>query len=195
MNRDEKNSIELAAYHDGELSWWGRWRVERHLRESAALGQELAELSDVSEWVREIESGNDPLEIPDLWSEIGPALSQIDREVAPASVSTRARDAGTESRGFGNNWNWASLAATGAVAMLVLAVLIDVDPTAVESQLINSLDNEHAIAEHSSLGVVLEVSSGSLRYLQTNGVSYVVSQDSEDVTIIWLMDENGDSTS
>ncbi len=29
---------------------------------------------------------------------------------------------------------------------------------------------------------------GSLRYLKTEGVSYVVSQESDDVTIIWLMD-------
>lgn len=185
------------AYHDGELSWWRRWRIERRLRQSAALRDELAELESLTQWVRGIDSAAPTIETPDLWSEIGPALSQIDREVGGAPSPATSNAAETERHGFGSNWNWGSLAATGAVAMLLLVVLVEIDPAIIGSrgsqlETGNAVDNEHVIAEHSALGVEPGGSSGSLRYLQTNGVSYVVSQDSEDVTIIWLMDEVGD---
>ena len=44
MTNDEKQSLALSAYYDGELSRFGRWRVERMLRNSADLRRELAEL-------------------------------------------------------------------------------------------------------------------------------------------------------
>ncbi len=69
-----------------------------------------------------------------------------------------------------------SLAASGALAALVLALVVD---------------NQGAIPEDSTQGAYGGIVGGSLRYLQTNGISYVVSQDSEDVTIIWLMDAAG----
>ena len=139
--------------------------------------------------------------MPDLWSEIGPALSQIDREVASTSASSlgadfevelEANEAG-ERGGFASGWNWGSLVATGAVAMMLFAVLVDVDPLAIDAPTLASLDNGQTIAEHSTVGFESASDRGSLRYLQTNGVSYVVSQDSDDVTIIWLMDDMADA--
>lgn len=181
MSFDEKTLLELSAYYDGELSWWARVRFERRLRASSELREELAALENVSSWVNAIESEPSELDTPDLWQEIGPALSQIDREVG----ATPAAGAGTRGGRFADVLNWGPLAATGVVAALALAVFIGVDPSSTVS-----LDNQGAIAEHSPLGAELGSPGGSLRYLQTNGVSYVVSQDSEDVTIIWLMDPN-----
>ena len=205
MNASDKRAQELMAYYDGELTWWRRWRFERRLRSSADLRQDLAELENLSTWVREIESdvhsGQEPTVTPDLWSEIGPALSQIDREVASTSASSLGADfeAGLEANetgergGFSSGWNWGSLAATGAVAMMLFAVLVDVDPLAIDAPTLDSLDNGQTIAEHSTVGFESGADRGSLRYLQTSGVSYVVSQDSDDVTIIWLMDDMADA--
>lgn len=205
MNASDKRAQELMAYYDGELTWWRRWRFERRLRSSADLRQDLAELENLSTWVREIESdvhsGQEPTETPDLWSEIGPALSQIDREVASTSASSLGADIEVdieanetgERGGFSSGWNWGSLAATGAVAMMLFAVLVDVDPLAIDAPTLDSLDNGQTIAEHSTVGFESASDRGSLRYLQTNGVSYVVSQDSDDVTIIWLMDDMTDA--
>ena len=205
MNASDKRAQELMAYYDGELTWWGRWRFERRLRSSADLRQDLAELGNLSTWVREIESdvhsGQEPTEMPDLWSEIGPALSQIDREVASTSASSlggdmevdiEAKETGERGR-FSSGWNWGSLAAAGAVAMMLFAVLVDVDPLAIDAPTLDSLDNGQTIAEHSTGDFESASDRGSLRYLQTNGVSYVVSQDSDDVTIIWLMDDMTDA--
>ena len=201
MNASDKRAQELMAYYDGELTWWRRWRFERRLRSSADLRQDLAELENLSTWVREIESdvhsGQEPTETPDLWSEIGPALSQIDREVASTSASSLGADIEAnetgERGGFSSGWNWGSLAATGAVAMMLFAVLVDVDPLAIDAPTLDSLDNGQTIAEHSTVGFESASDRGSLRYLKTNGVSYVVSQDSDDVTIIWLMDDMADA--
>jgi anti-sigma factor RsiW len=209
LNASDKRAQELMAYYDGELTWWRRWRFERRLRNSADLRQDLAELENLSTWVREIESdvhsGQEPSETPDLWSEIGPALSQIDREVASTSASSLGADFEVEIEanieanetgergGFASGWNWGSLAATGAVAMMLFAVLVDVDPLAIDAPTLASLDNGQTIAEHSTVGFESASDRGSLRYLQTNGVSYVVSQDSDDVTIIWLMDDMADA--
>ncbi|MBW2388011.1 MAG: hypothetical protein JRG89_06195 [Deltaproteobacteria bacterium] len=189
---DEKRSLALSAYHDGELSRLGRWRVERQLRRSTALRRELAELEKLAGVIREIESPPDSLETPDPWFEIGPALSAIDREIdaernkgifqkAGQKVGQRVgqktgsnREAATSRTGKGMIWG--ALAASGALAVLVLALVVD---------------NQGVILEDSTQDTYGEIAGGSLRYLRTNGVSYVVSQDSKDVTIIWLMDADG----
>ena len=176
MTGNEKRSLALSAYHDGELSPLGRWRIERKLRKSAALRDELAELERLSGAAREIESAPALLVTPDLWSEIGPALSAIDREVDGARNKTGSNPEGTRSR-TRTGMIWGSLAASGALAALVLILVVD---------------NRDVILEDSAQGRgVGEIVGGSLRYLQTNGISYVVSQDTEDVTIIWLMDAEG----
>lgn len=180
MTFNDKRSILLSAYHDGELSRFGRWRVERQLRKSPSLRRELAELEKLSRQVQEIESQPASVETPDLWCEIGPGLSAIDREIDGARnkgigwKSGANREAMTSRTPMGMIWG--SLGAGGVLAALVLALAVD---------------NQGAIPEDSTPGSLGGISGGSLRYLQTNGISYVVSQDSEDVTIIWLMDADG----
>ncbi|MFT5444764.1 MAG: hypothetical protein ACI8W3_003822 [Myxococcota bacterium] len=171
MTRDEKQTQALHAYHDGALSRFGKWRIERQLRNSPALREELAELESLSILIREIEeapaSEVDGTNLPpDFWAEIGPALSTIDREVEGASGARRGA--------AGWQWSWAPVTATAAVAAAVLAMLV--------------VDNSSLIPEHPIASANDRLPGGSLRYLQTNGVSYVVSQDTDDVTIIWLMD-------
>lgn len=63
----------LQAYYDGELSWLGRWRVERRLAASAELRRELARLQRLSELVRAAEAAAPE---PDLWPEIAGRLSR-----------------------------------------------------------------------------------------------------------------------
>ncbi len=162
----EEQRLALHAYHDGELSGFARWRFERALRRSAVLQRELAELEKLSAWMQEVEQEVGSESAPDLWSEIGPALSRVDAEVgAPRGLGkSRARDA----------WSWGSLIASGAVATAVLLLLV--------------LDNGSGIPEDPVVTSAEATTRGSLRYLKTEGVSYVVSQESDDVTIIWLMD-------
>ncbi len=160
----EKQRLALQAYHDGELKGFARWRFERALRRSPALQRELEQLQKLSGWMDELESGSPAESVSDLWTEIGPALSRIDAEVGPAKERTQ-RDA----------WSWGSLAATGAVAAAALMLLV--------------LDNGGGITEDPVTIAAADAGRGSLRYLKTEGVSYVVSQESEDVTIIWLMDD------
>jgi len=162
----EKQLLALQAYHDGELGVLGRWRVARALRRSPALRHELAQLQKVSGWMQKVESEQDPIDSPDTWSEIGPALSRIDAEVGSAVFASKRRTHA--------GWNWGSLLAGATLAaVLSLAVV---------------LDNGQGIPEHRVTDVHEEIAGGALRYLETYGVSTVVSQDSEDVTIIWLMD-------
>ncbi|MDP6978086.1 MAG: hypothetical protein QF570_05715 [Myxococcota bacterium] len=162
----EEQRLALHAYHDGELSGFARWRFERVLRRSPALQRELAELQKLSAWMEEIDQQASRESAPDLWSEIGPALSRVDAEVGPPRGlgKSRARDA----------WSWGPLIASGAVAAAALLLLV--------------LDNGSGIPEDPVATVGTATTHGSLRYLKTEGVSYVVSQESDDVTIIWLMD-------
>ncbi|MCP4038688.1 MAG: zf-HC2 domain-containing protein [bacterium] len=162
----EQQLLALQAYHDGELSRLGRWRFERALRRCPGLRRELDELRKLSGWIREIESDHATSGLPDVWSDIGPALSRVDAEIGHGPVQSRSRRR--------DDWSWGSLLGGGALAAAVLAMLV--------------LDSGEGIPEHPFAGTKEQVASGSLRYLQTHGVSYVVSQETEDVTIIWLMD-------
>lgn len=183
MKLDEKRLLLLHAYCDGELSRFARWRMEQKLRSSPELRRELAELVELSKWIREVDAADTSSHRTlDSWSEIGPALSGIDREIESNRGGIRAGlSTGYRSSKAWVDWNWAPLAAAGAVAVLVLAVI--------------SLDGED---EMSKLGtpslqtdIATQTASGSLRYLKTNGVSYLVARDSDNVTIIWLMDSDG----
>lgn len=188
MKPDEKRSLLLQAYCDGELSRFARFRMEHKLRRSDELRRELAEWVELSRWVRELDAAEPARVTPDSWSEIGPALSAIDREIASNRATGVAgwfkADGVVRSfiarsfiaRSFIER-NWGSLAATGALAVLVLAVV--------------SLDVEDGISAPPLPSIGNEVASGSLRYLKTNGVSYVVARDADDVTIIWLMEPAG----
>lgn len=183
MNADEKRSLLLQAYCDGELSRFARWRLEHKLRRSQELRRELAEWVELSRWVRELDAAEPAHVTPNTWSEIGPALAGIDREIASnrgARIASRFKANGFARRFFAGSFfegSWGPLAATCTLAVLVLAVV--------------ALDGEDAIPTQSLPRVENEVASGSLRYLKTNGVSYVVARDSGDVTIIWLMEPAG----
>jgi anti-sigma factor RsiW len=76
----------LQAYHDGELGFWARRRVERRLARSSELRRELAELSALGDLVRE---GEAPVAVPDLWEGIARGLRSVDAERAEADWAGR----------------------------------------------------------------------------------------------------------
>jgi len=118
--RDERTARTLdllQAYHDGELSRFARWRLERRLRRSPELQRELAALSRIGDWVRESQP-----EAPgaDLWERIALRLPAIDARRADASAARQP--------GFG--WlAWPSALASAAIAA-VLAFQWLAPPTA-----------------------------------------------------------------
>ena len=57
----------LQAYHDGELGFFARRRVERWIARSPEAAEELEGLALVGEWVRESQAA--PAQ-PDLWADI-----------------------------------------------------------------------------------------------------------------------------
>lgn len=74
----------LQAYHDGELSYWSRRRLQRQLARSPELRRELAELEALSGLV--LESAADVV-VPDLWAGIARGLAAIDAEKATAPAA------------------------------------------------------------------------------------------------------------
>ncbi|MGI9431138.1 MAG: hypothetical protein ACR2PQ_02935, partial [Myxococcota bacterium] len=65
MSAQERFEQKLAAYHDGELGWLQRWRVERRLRRDPDARRELESLSELGTWLREADSGGP--QAPELW--------------------------------------------------------------------------------------------------------------------------------
>ena len=79
-NDDRRREEEaLQAYHDGELGYWARWKVQRRLERSSGLRRELAELEALSGLV--LESAPEVV-VPDLWTGIARGLSAVDAERA-----------------------------------------------------------------------------------------------------------------
>jgi len=104
----DRRARRLHAYADGELSGFARWRFERRLRRSAELRRELAELTRIGDWVRDVHAEGSG---PDLWDRIALRL--------PAADARRAERVAGERPGIG----W--LAWPGALASaLVAAVLV-----------------------------------------------------------------------
>lgn len=163
----------LEAYLDGELSWFRRQRLERRLRRSPELQARLEELTAWTDLVSgAVETPLDLAPHLDLFSEIAPQLSAIDRAVEGEGPSA-ARSVRSGSRWLG----WPSVAAAGVLAVLLLTTLSGL------------LDGELAnVMEAASGRPVDGVERGALRYLNTDGRPVMVSQDGEDTTIIWLMD-------
>ena len=71
----------LQAYHDRELGFWARRRMERRLARSRELRQELAELVVLGDLVRESEPA---VAVPDLWQGVARGLAALDAERAEA---------------------------------------------------------------------------------------------------------------
>jgi hypothetical protein len=173
---NERTLQALQAFHDGELGWLGGQVMRWRLRSSPELRRELDELQKLGGMLREldIQERNDP--IPELWTDISAGLSRIDRE------EDRVRDRSERPRIKSLDFAWQPLAAMALAAALVLAVTLDFD-----SPIHQNPDGSPA----SGAEAPEVVASGALRYLKTDGRPFVVSQDRDDVTIIWLMDAPG----
>lgn len=104
---------EIHAYHDGELSWWGRRRVERRLARDPAARRELAELRGLRGLLREQAEG---VPAPDLWNGIRAELAPI----APAAPGREGEERATGAR-LGAGWlRWAAPALAAAAVALAL---------------------------------------------------------------------------
>ncbi len=106
----------LEAYHDGELSWLGRWRVRRLLDRDPDARQELASLDTLGGLLREIET---EASTPELWDSVRlrlPALEARRSEAVAAAPSSLPR------------WIGAGLA-TAAAALAVVIGLQLVPPS------------------------------------------------------------------
>jgi len=102
----------LSAYHDGELSRFGRWRFERRLAGSEILQGELAALELMGSLAREHDAA---ISAPDLWASIAAQL--------PTAPS---RDVGglRERWGLGNLTSYLKpIAATAAAAGAIFALV------------------------------------------------------------------------
>jgi len=71
LEASERWSQLLHAYHDGELGWLARRRVERRLGRDPAARQELASLGALGAALRDLDAGS---ETPDLWAGVRTAL-------------------------------------------------------------------------------------------------------------------------
>jgi hypothetical protein len=80
------NEGTLQAYHDRELGFWARWRMERRLARSRELRQELEALAALGDLVRESEPA---VAVPDLWEGVARGLAAIDAERAEAEWARR----------------------------------------------------------------------------------------------------------
>lgn len=109
MSDSERRTLQLHAYHDGELGRWARWRFERRLARDPDARAELAGLRSLGELLRESE---DLAETPDLWSAIRPALPRR------PEVSRAERDLG----GWLPSWAPAGLAAAAVAVMLAVGL-------------------------------------------------------------------------
>ena len=100
---------ELHAYHDGELSVFGRWRVRRWLAGDSAARRDLAWLAEVRALLREQQA---EAPAPDLWEAIRAELPSR----APAAVPAQELRSG-----WSGGWlRWLAPAAAAAVAALAL---------------------------------------------------------------------------
>jgi len=162
---------ELEAYHDGELSWWRRRRVEAGLRRSPELRREL----DALRQMRTAASAADrPLASPDLWDAIAGQLPAADaRRGAPAGVEgthTPPRSLEGLAARLSGLLGWRPIGWAVAAGAMALAVGVWITPGTLPGDM---LTDEPAV--------------GVLRYLDTGGRAVMVLDD-EDVTIIWLLE-------
>jgi anti-sigma factor RsiW len=110
--RDARIEDQLQAYHDGELSRFGRWRFGRRLRREPALQRALSSLSELSHELQVLDARD--ASAPDVWPAVALRLPAVDARRAAAAHAQRTR-------GFG--WWLAPLGAAVAAAALVLVVV------------------------------------------------------------------------
>jgi hypothetical protein len=153
---------DLEAYHDQELSWWRRRRVEAGLRRSSELRQELDLLKQMSTAAGAAGSADQAATMPDIWGEISGQLAGIDaqKRARVAAVRESVKQPGGL-RGF---FEWKPMGWAMAAGAAALAI---------------GLWNASGRFPDEQTGRVV-------RYLDTEGRPVMVV-DEEDVTIIWLM--------
>lgn len=93
----------VAAYRDGELSRFERWRFERRLRRDPAAQRALAELDALGAWLREADAAEPA---PDLWESVRLRLPAADARLADPQPA----------RAAGRGWRGVGYLALGAVA-------------------------------------------------------------------------------
>src|SRR5688572_7219413 len=112
----ERARLELDAYHDGELGWLARRRVERRLAHDAAARRELASLAELGALLRE--HANAELATPDLWAGV---RAQLPTAARPAPLE--ADDALPVRAGWLPAWLGAGLAAASVAAVMASGAL------------------------------------------------------------------------
>jgi anti-sigma factor RsiW len=112
----ERERLELAAYHDGELSVFARWRVERRLARDAAARRELASFAELGALLRE-QADAEPA-APDLWAGVRAQLATARR---PEPLE--ADDALPSPSGWLPAWLGAALAAASVAAVMASGAL------------------------------------------------------------------------
>lgn len=182
-----KTLVELEAYHDRELSWWRRRRVEVALRRSPDLRRELDLLRQIGTAAATADA---PLASPDLWDAISRQLPVSDAagrtvgdESAARGIPNPLREPVREPvtghvtgpRAGQGGWLSGLLASKPAgfalaAAAMALAIGVWNTPMSVPGA-----------------SVPDEAAAGVLRYLDTGGRPVIVL-DEDDVTIIWLME-------
>jgi anti-sigma factor RsiW len=155
----------LYAYHDGELGWWARNRIEARLRRSSELRRELAVIAAIGRAARDSESD---AARPELWGEIAGRLRVLDAGVEePGTPARRSLVSVLAAR---RPLGAAALAAAAVAGILLLRT------------------GSAPPAPEAAAAV-----SGVVRYLDTGGEPVMLVEDWDDVTIIWLMDSPADA--
>ena len=174
--RREREESLLEAHLDGELAGFRHRWLERRLVREPELRDRLEEARALGEWVRSVSNeleepaGRVPL---DLWSEIGPGLSAIDREIK-AERPKRPRIVDL----LGSLGRTPALTAMAAASLLLLALFGGLLETAFEGL---------------PMAPELPAQQGALRFLDTSGRPVWVSEELEGTTIIWLMETPADA--
>jgi len=110
MSRRDSWRRQVEAYHDGELSAWGRWRVRRRLARDPQARRALAELSEWRALLRQ--HGAEQAQAgADLWPGIRGRLPQL----GPPARSRRLRSSAAPA------WAGAGLVAAGLALWLALS--------------------------------------------------------------------------
>ncbi len=119
-----KAGQELHAFRDGELPFWKRRRVARHLARDAAAQREVASIAEIGALLREQAAS---LAAPDLWAGIRAQLP-----TAPRPAPLDADDAQPALTSWLPGWLGAAIA-TASVAAVMASGLGSGDAAPVES--------------------------------------------------------------
>ena len=157
---EERN---LHAYHDGQLGPVARWWWRRRIARSPGLREQLEQLAEVGNWVRETDSQ----QTPDLWDRIARRLPEIDA----ARAATTADESGLLPESLGRTPGWMARS-TGLRPIMVASVTA-------------------AVAVAVALGTMGDGPGqrpGAVRWLDTGGRSVIVLDNPDAATIFWLLE-------